>query len=392
VTATLETRVDGDPSACRATAGRARDAHRSLCDAESSVHDARFTAGDSWHGDGGRAFHASATTAGQYISDVAAKVQAVSTALTDFAGELDVVKSQMADARGAAAASGLMVVGTQIQMPAGHAPNSQQVAGWDNVSGIVSDARRKESSAHSNLAAALNQAAGDGALEKVLKFLGFLPQDSAGVHVGNWIFGLGGLAFGAGTSLLVTTRYGRFQPRINGRFASPEGLGFWDRFRAGMSPSKSWHANPYEADIRGNWETAGKWGSRVGLVVTAGVAAWDQWQTDSQDPSLDTAAKVGRATTEGATTAAGAWAGAEGGAWVGGAIGTAICPGVGTVVGGVVGGLVGGAAGAWGGGEVGKVLLDPVGEATDTAAHWVGHETSSLVHDGASLVSHLKFW
>jgi len=393
VTATLETRVDGDANSCRTAAGNARDAYKALCDAETGVHDARFTAGDSWHGDGGRAFRAGATTAGQYISDVAAKMHAVSAALTDFAGELDVVKSQMADARSAAAASGLTVVGTQIQLPTGPAADSPTVtAGWADVSGMVADARRKESSAHSSLAAALSQAAGDGVIEKALKFLGFLPQDGSGVHVGNWIFGLGGLAFGAGTSLLVTTRYGRFQPRINGRFATPEGLGFWERFRAGMSPSKSWHANPYEADIRGNWETAGKWGSRVGLVVTAGVAVWDQWETDSQDRSLDTAAKVGRATTEGATTAAGAWAGAEGGAWAGGAIGTAICPGVGTVVGGVVGGLVGGAVGAWGGGEVGKVLLDPVGKATDAATDWVGHEASSLAHDGGSLVSHLKFW
>ena len=240
MTATLETRVDGDANSCRTAAGNARDAHRALCDAETGVHDARFTAGDSWHGDGGKAFRASATTAGQYISDVAAKMHAVSAALTDFAGELDVVKSQMADARSAAAASGLTVVGTQIQLPTGPAADSPAVtAGWADVSGMVADARRKESSAHSSLAAALSQAAGDGVIEKALKFLGFLPQDGSGVHVGNWIFGLGGLAFGAGTSLLVTTRYGRFQPRINGRFATPEGLGFWERFRAGMSPSRA---------------------------------------------------------------------------------------------------------------------------------------------------------
>src|SRR5262249_26874745 len=261
-----------------------------------------------------------------------------------------------------------------------------------NVIGIVSDARQKESDAHGQLALALNQAMGDGIIQKALQFLGFLPQDSSPVHIGNWVFGLGGLAFGAGTSLLVTTRYGRFQPRINGRFASPAGLDFWDRFKAGMTPDKSWHANPYDSDIRGRRETAGKWASRAALVAPAGVAAWDQWEKDSPDPSLDTAAKVGRATTEGATTAAGAWAGAEGGAWLGGAIGTAICPGVGTVVGGVVGGLVGGAVGAWGGGEVGNLIVDPIGDGTGAATHWVGHEASSLAHSVGDGLSHLKFW
>ena len=391
MTGSVDTRVDGDPAACRAAAGRAREAYAALGTAEDKVGDARTTAGGSWHGEGGKAFYDSAATTGGYMADVAGKMRAVGTALTDFAGELDVVKSQMTDAHNVAVASGLTVAGTQIQMPAAGA-DSQQVNGWNDVVGIVSDARRKESEAHSNLALALNQAVDDGVLAKVLKFLGFLPQDGTPVHIGNWVFGLGGLAFGAGTSFLVTTRYGRFQPRVNGRFASPAGLDFWERFKAGMSPSDNWHANAYQADIRGNWETAGKWGSRVGTVVTFGVAAWDQWEKDSQDPSLDTAAKVGRATTEGATTAAGAWAGAEGGAWVGGAIGTAICPGVGTVVGGVVGGLVGGAVGAWGGGEIGNVLVDPIGKATDAATHWVGHEASGLAHSVGDGLKHLKFW
>jgi hypothetical protein len=391
VTGVLETRVDGDPAACLAAAGRARDAHKALGDAENKVGDARVAAGGGWRGQGGRAFSDSAATTSGYLSDVAGKLRAVDAALTDFAGELGVVKSKMADARNLAASGGLAVVGTQIQMP-DQSGDAQQVTVWNNAVTLVADARHKESEAHSTLALALNQAVDDGVLGKVLKFLGFLPSDASPVHIGNGVFGLGGLTFGAGTSILVTTRYGRFQPRVNGRFASPAGLDFWERFKAGTTPSDSWHANPYEADIRGKWETAGKWGSRVGTVVTFGVAAWDQWEKDSHDPSLDTAAKVGRATTEGATTAAGAWAGAEGGAWVGGAIGTAICPGVGTVVGGVVGGLVGGAVGAWGGGEIGNVLLDPVGKATDAATHWVGHEASGLAHSVGDGLSHLKFW
>jgi hypothetical protein len=266
------------------------------------------------------------------------------------------------------------------------------VAGWNKVVVMVDDSRHKETEAHGNLSLALDKAMGDGVVEKVLQFLGFVPQNSQAADTGNWLVGLGGLVVGAGVDAMVITRYGRFQPRINGRFGSPAGLSFWERFKAGTTPSESWHANAYQAAVRSRWETAGDWSTRAGTVVTAGVAAWDQWQTDSKDPSLDTTAKVGRATTQGATTAAGAWAGAEGGAWLGGAIGTAICPGVGTVVGGVVGGLVGGAVGAWGGGEIGNVLVDPVGKATDAAAHWVGHSTAELGHSVTGGLSHLKFW
>lgn len=254
----LETHVEGDTAACLSTANCARDAHRALGDAEEDLHGARSTAASSWRGDAGEAFYQGVTTASRYVADVAGKMQAINSALTDFAGELHVVKSKMANAREVAVASGLTVVGTQIQMPAapsndgqGHAAAyDRQVTGWNNAAAVVTDARRKETEAHGNLTLALDQAVGDGVIEKVLKFLGFLPPDAGPVHVGNWVFGLGGLGFGAGVSTMVTTRYGRFQPRINGRFASPAGLNFWERFKAGTTPSKSWHANANRAAIR----------------------------------------------------------------------------------------------------------------------------------------------
>src|SRR5690606_34917262 len=130
----------------------------------------------------------------------------------------------------------------------------QQVAGWNDAVALVSDARGKESEAHSTLAQALSLAIDDGVISDVLKFLGLLPADREPVHVGNWLFGLGGLAFGASVSHFVTTRYGVFQPRTAlGRWISPAGLGFWGRFRVGLNPSHNWHALPWHAAERARW-------------------------------------------------------------------------------------------------------------------------------------------
>jgi hypothetical protein len=231
----------------------------------------------------------------------------------------------------------------------------------------------------------------DPGIKGLLEWLGLWTDRHDPADLAGWALGIGNLAAGVGIEVMTKVRYGVFQPRdALGRFLSKSAMESpWSRFQADLlHPNSSWHALPDKAAVRGSWETAGKWVGRVGLVVTFGVAAWDQWQNDSHDPSLDTAAKVGRATTEGATTAAGAWAGAEAGAWIGGAIGTAICPGVGTVIGGFVGGLVGGAAGAGAGDWAGQHLVDPVGKASDAVAHWVGNAGSSLEHD----VAELKFW
>jgi hypothetical protein len=400
VTEFLETYVEGDATTCLSAAGGVRDAQRALDDAEDGVHNARFRAADLWHGDAGEAFYDNATTTSRHMASVAGKMHAVNVALTDFAGELEVVRSKMADARGIALANGLAVDGSQIRMPASpgadgqdrDALNNRQVAGWNAAVVIVSDARRKESEAHGNLARALGQAMGDGVIEDVLKFLGLLPKDGAPVHMGDWAAGLAGLAYGVGASHMIYTRYGQFQPRAKKGFGTAKGMDFWKRYGAGLDADDNWHAKSYRAPIRGKWQAAGKWGGWAGLGVTAGVAAWDQWEEDSHDPSLGTAERVGRTGTQTLATAGGAGAGAWAGTVIGGAIGTALFPGVGTVVGGAVGGLIGGAAGGWAGEKVGDWGVDLGGTVTDAVSSRVGDAAGSVGDGLSSFGKHLKFW
>lgn len=221
----------------------------------------------------------------------------------------------------------------------------------------------------------------------VLRKLGFLPpEDADPVGYGKYGWGLGALAFGRYVDWKKRIGSGVWQPKFqNSRgswvWGTNKGYSPWQRFTLSLRPgasSRDWRALPNQATTRNGWSTAGKWVGRAGTVITAGVSAWNQWNEDADDPTLDTGERVDRAATKGATTAAGAWAGAQGGAWLGGAIGTAICPGVGTVIGGAVGGLIGGAIGAWGGGEIG----DWINDSFDGAVHGIA-DGAEAVADGA---------
>lgn len=395
----LETEVYGDPGSCTSAATQAGGVDTALGDADSSLGNARSLAA-SWHGRAGAAFESQVETTSKDAHELATRVQAIQTALSDFAGELTVVKDRMAQARQVAAAGGVAVNGTQIVAPTAPDAMSQgqvdafntKADAWNEAVEIVDGARTKEKEAHQNLADGISKSTGDGWIEDLLERLGFLPPDFAdGMDIGSWAFGLGGLTFGAATSWMINGKYGVFQPRTATGFGTAAGMNFWQRLGAGAR-SDSWHAKPYSAATRGGWETAGKWAGRAGVAVTALTAGWDQWQSDADDPSLDTTDRVTRATTKGATTAAGAWAGAEGGAWAGGAIGTAICPGVGTVVGGVVGGLVGGAIGGFAGSELGDAVMDGASDVVHATGDWVGGAASDVGDFAGDVGDTLSFW
>lgn len=395
----LETEVFGDPASCTTAATACGTVKTALDDAATQVDNARSLAG-SWRGMAGAAFEGRVSDTSRDLRELGTRVQALQTALSDFAGELTVVQDRMQQARTVASAGGVQINGTQIIQP--DAPDvmsqgqvdayNRKIEAWNEAVEVADGARTKEKEAHDRLGDGISKSTGDGLIEDLLERLGFLPPDfSDGDDIGAWALGLAGLGFGAGASWMIHGRYGVFQPRVNGRFGTAAGMNFWQRMLAG-GKSDSWHAKSYTAGARNAWSTAGKWAGRFGTGVTALSAGWNQWQADADDPSLGTTERAARAGTMGATTAAGAWAGAQGGAWAGGAIGTAICPGVGTVVGGVVGGLVGGAVGGFAGSEFGQAIIDPVGDAADAVGDWVG-DTASDIGDAASDVGDaVTFW
>lgn len=382
----LDTRVHGDPAACTAAASSAAGVRTAIADAETSARSARSQAAGSWSGQAGAAFETRVDALIDDLQTLSDRVEVIEDALTDFAGELTVVQDRMASARASAAAGGIAVNGTDVIAPTPPDAMSQgqvdafndRVAAWNEAVEIAAGARTKESEAHSRLGDRISASTGDGFVENLLERLGLLPSDFAdGDDIGSYLLGLGGLTFGAASTYMVSARYGRFQPRINGAFGTTRGLTFADRFRAGLTPGRSFHAGPYQAGARNAWTNAGRWAGRFGSVATAGFAGWNQWQADADDPSLSDAERGARATTVGVSTAAGAWAGAQGGAYLGGAIGTAICPGLGTAIGGVAGGLIGSAAGGFVGSEFGQAVMGGVGDATDAAVDFIGDAGSA---------------
>jgi hypothetical protein len=395
----LELTVHGDPAACRAAADDAAGVRALVAQAEGKVRGAVSAAG-AWQGRAGAGFETRAEAAGRDLRELDDRIGSLERALGDFAGELAAVESRMAEARRTALAGGVSSAGETLLRPVAPAEanpavvdaHNRVVAAWNEAVEIATGARQKEREAHQHLADGITASTGDGFVTDLLQRLGVLPPDFAdGDDVATYLFGLGGLSVGATTAWMVNGRYGLFQPRINGRFGTTSGMGFWQR-AAAATDKNNFHARPYAAGARNGWATAGKWAGRAGTAVTAVSAGWNQWQADADDPSMGDVERGTRATTMGATTAAGAWAGAQGGAWAGGAIGTAICPGVGTVVGGVVGGVIGGAVGGFVGSEAGQAIIDPVGDAADAAADWTGDrldDAGDMLSDAGDT---LTFW
>lgn len=395
----LDLAVLGDPASCRTAASDIGTARTTVTRAVSDVRRAA-TATGTWQGRAAAGFELRVDAEVKDLRELDHRLEGLGTALTHFAGELDVVRSRMAHARSVGVAGGVRTSGESLVRPGAPTdPTPEQatahndvVTAWNEAVEVAEAARAKEQEAHQRLDDGVAKSTGDGFVVDLLQRLGFLPPDFAdGDDVASWLFGLGGLGMGAGVGWMINSRYGIFQPRVNGRFGSASGMTFWQRAWAATDP-KNFHATSYNAAVRNRWATAGTWAGRAGTVVTAVSAGWNQWQADADDPTMGDVEQGTRAATMGATTAAGAWAGAQGGAWAGGAIGTAICPGVGTVVGGVVGGLVGGAVGGLVGSEVGQAILDPVGDAADAAADWAGDQLSNAGDALSDVGDAISFW
>lgn len=375
----IELTVYGDPASCRSAAS---EVSRLASATRTAAGDVRSVAAGSsgfWEAPSGEAFRDRAGDLVDGFTDVEERLTRLSAALTTFADQLATVRSRLASVRDTAGAAGLSVVGDVVHPPRPPADltdtaavdaHNARVERYDAAFAAAVDARGLEDTAHDRLGAAVAAVTKDGLVEELLRKLGFLPRDGAGATgTALWASGLGLFGLGFATDWMTRVRYGRFAPRgPGGRYISTQAPRWLNAWRA--LDGDNWQARPHQAASRQTWNTVGRWGSRAGFAVSFGTAAFDQWQADADDPSLDTDEQVGRAVTKGATTAAGGWAGAWAGAQVGGAVGTAIGGPVGTVVGGAIGGLVGGAVGSGIGSTIGDGLVDVGGEVAEALTFW----------------------
>ncbi|MFI7587097.1 WXG100 family type VII secretion target [Spongisporangium articulatum] len=379
----IDVRVFGSPEACWTAADEVLSVADALATVGADVRQQRSRSIAAWEGDAGDRFRAKVETWVTDLDDLQQHVRPAADALGVFGTQLRNVQLSMEAAKDAARAAGLQVTDQAIvetaalrdgitnATPAQLQAFDELKAQWTRIAGMVETARAQEQSAHDALGDALEQAAGDGWLAKLLQGLGFQPPSSGGTPaLSLWALGAVGTGAGMGADWMTKAKYGRFQPiGPDGRVMSPKGLTAAERFKYSMG-DKNWRAEPGKSVVRGRWSTGGKWVGRVGTVVAGAAAGYDQWVTDSDDPSLGTDERIGRATTQAVTTGAGAWGGAYAGGSAGAAIGSMIAPGPGTVIGGAVGGIVGGFAGSAAGGWVGDKLVGVGGDVAEAITFW----------------------
>ncbi len=114
--------------------------------------------------------------------------------------------------------------------------------------------------------------------------------------------------------------------------------------------------------------TGGKLAGRACAVLDGVVSAYDSYQSDSyHHPEMGEGEKVARAGVTGALAAGGAYAGASAGAQLGAAIGAFGGP-VGILAGGIIGGVVGGLIGS----QIGQGIATKINNAAYSAIHGGG--------------------
>ena len=396
----LDLAVHGDPAACRSAAAGCAGVRRSVSTADGHVGRAR-SIGASWRGRAGAAFETKVDETARDLRELDDRIDAVEKALSDFAGELAVVEARMSEARRVATAGGVAISGDQLARPQAPADGAEatavssydaQARAWNEAVGIADDARRKEEEAHQHLADGIGRSTGDGWLADLLQRLGLLPPDFAdGDDVGAWLFGLGGLGFGAGVGWMVDGRFGTFQPRINGRFGSASGMGFWQR-AAAATGSDSFHALPLpgrEPQRLGHGREVGRprrHGGHRRQRRLEPVAGRRRRPVDGRRRARHPGRDHGRHHRRRRV-----------GRRAGRRLGRRRdrhrdLPGVGTVVGGVVGGLVGGAIGGFAGSELGEAVLDPVGDAAEATADFVGDVGEGIGDTASDVGDAITFW
>src|SRR5690606_32510879 len=112
----LDLSVLGDPVAVRTAATDAGTVRTAVSTAADDVRRALTTVG-SWQGSGGVAYEDRLTAAERDLRELDRRISDLASALTDFAGELDVVRQRMGEARSTAVAGGVRTQGEGLVRP-----------------------------------------------------------------------------------------------------------------------------------------------------------------------------------------------------------------------------------------------------------------------------------
>lgn len=182
VTGVLDTRVDGDPGSCRATADWLSKVGHSVTETGSAIRRARGSSESCWAGPAGDAFRNSTLSTAKDADDLRAIGDRAGQALLVFAADLNTVRARMTQARNVAVKGGLGITPDRILppgLPPGPAPvrikgpiqphveealnraidahgaavaqHARQVAAYNEAKTTVEDARKIEIEAHRKL-------------------------------------------------------------------------------------------------------------------------------------------------------------------------------------------------------------------------------------------------
>jgi uncharacterized protein YukE len=165
----LDLTVHGDPAAVRTAATDAGTAKRTVGTAADDVRRALTTVG-TWRGRGGVAYENRLSGTERDLHELERRIGDLASALTDFAGELDAVRTRMTEARSTGVAGGVRTQGEGLVRPAAPTDATPEqvtahnavVEAWNEAVEIADGARTKEQEAHKNLGDGIKKSTGDG--------------------------------------------------------------------------------------------------------------------------------------------------------------------------------------------------------------------------------------
>lgn len=405
----IDLAIPGDVRGARYTAQDLRALSRALGTLREDLVGARRMGSDYWVGAAAQGFQDRASEVARTVAAQQDEVDRAVAGFDAFAATLDDARELMHTARAAALKAGLGIVPAADALVPGGAPDELAASIADPgeaapISGpaltpdptrparladayaecqrLAVSARNLEGNAHAALLGIVNGLAETPLLEDWLRKSGFLPPIDLGAPgLALYGTGLGVLGVGAATEWATRMKYGTFAPinplgeRITARgmTRTQKGIHAWS--------NDSWRAKANKSDIRNRWLKGGKVLGPVGGFVNGGIAGLDQWALDSDDPTLSTSERAGRAGAHVVVVGTAAWGGAALGAQGGAAIGLAMGGPPGAVVGAIAGGIILGVAGSEVGGAIANLTASTFGKGVELATDVVSDVGGAL-----------KFW